>query len=153
MQLVAYQLLTTKGYDHKTRVQEEPDVQLVSYQYNALTTIEHMEALPALAFLDCYSNRIASVAGIKGLTSLRVLMLGRNQLRDLSGATPVTIARVAMSGKATSDVWCLGVIQAQVWHQLCDLFGVPPVLAMIAREATSGKVNLGTVASAKFGKH
>ena len=65
---------------------------MLSYQYNEIEAVEHVESLQDLAFLDFYANSLRSLQGLSPLTGLRVLMLGRNRLSDLSGALQTTSA-------------------------------------------------------------
>jgi Leucine-rich repeat (LRR) protein len=65
----------------------EPDVKLLSYQHNHLQSLQHLEMLPALIFLDCFSNRLTNIAGLRKVSGLRVLMLAQNNITDLSGVS------------------------------------------------------------------
>lgn len=84
-------LHTAWGFSH-LRLQEQgvcvqtiQPLRMLSYQYNQIEHMDHVESLPELAFLDFYANCLTSLQGLAPLKSLRVLMLGRNRLSHLSG--------------------------------------------------------------------
>lgn len=58
---------------------------MLSYQYNEIERVEHVEGSPELVFLDFYANCLTSLQGLSPLRGIRVLMLGRNRLSHLSG--------------------------------------------------------------------
>ena len=67
-------------------LQGADNVQLLSLQHNSLLTLDGLQQLPQLAFLDAYANHLTGLQALQPLTTLRVLFLGRNQLTDLTGA-------------------------------------------------------------------
>lgn len=87
-------------------VQNEPHLKLLSYQHNQLRSLQRLDNLPSLVFLDAYANSISSVPGVSALTGLRILMLGRNQLPDLSGALFMFVSFVETYAQQRSGI-CL----------------------------------------------
>lgn len=65
---------------------------MLSYQYNSISAIEHVQRCPELVFLDFYANSLASLQGLHGLSRVRVLMLGRNNISCLTGALPLCLS-------------------------------------------------------------
>ncbi|XP_033107999.1 leucine-rich repeat-containing protein 49-like isoform X2 [Anneissia japonica] len=61
----------------------EESLRLLNFQHNAIITIERVNCLRRLIFLDLYDNRIEEISGLEGLRSLRVLMLGKNRIQKI----------------------------------------------------------------------
>ena len=65
------------------RLLDEEKLRLLNYQSNQIRTIQNLDGLPNLIFLDLYNNRIERVAGLEKVQGLRVLMLGKNRLTQI----------------------------------------------------------------------
>ncbi|KAK1157918.1 leucine-rich repeat-containing protein 49-like [Acipenser oxyrinchus oxyrinchus] len=63
----------------------EENLQLLNFQHNLISEIQHLSHLRRLIFLDLYDNHITEISGLSALTSLRVLMLGTNRISRISG--------------------------------------------------------------------
>lgn len=62
-------------------LEQEQRLRLLNYQNNAIATIEHLENLPNLIFLDFYNNKLTSLQGpLHHVKGLRVLMAGKNKI-------------------------------------------------------------------------
>ena len=100
-------------------VQNEPDLRLLSYQHNHISSLQRLDRLPSLVFLDAYANAVSSAAGVSALTGLRVLMLGCNHLPDLSGMALPRIFCCTLRCLATAAVTVLLVILMLVECAYC----------------------------------
>lgn len=71
-------------------LEQEQRLRLLNFQNNNIRTIQNLENLPNLIFLDLYNNKIASLDGpLTTVKGLRVLMAGKNKISVISNLSPL----------------------------------------------------------------
>ena len=69
-------------------LEQEQRLRLLNFQNNNIRSIQHLENLPNLIFLDLYNNKIVTLDGpLSLLKGLRVLMAGKNRITAISNLT------------------------------------------------------------------
>ncbi|RNA17111.1 Leucine-rich repeat-containing, partial [Brachionus plicatilis] len=65
------------------KIEGEDTLKLINYQHNQIRSIQNLESMKNLIFLDLYDNRIEKINGLTNLINLRVLMLGKNKIQKI----------------------------------------------------------------------
>jgi Leucine-rich repeat (LRR) protein len=69
-------------------LEQEQRLRLLNYQNNNIRSIQNLENLPNLIFLDLYNNKISTLDGpLSTVKGLRVLMAGKNKIGMISNLT------------------------------------------------------------------
>lgn len=80
--------LDRRQLDMCPHLEMEQRLRLLNYQNNNIRTIQNLENLPNLIFLDLYNNKLTSLEGsISSVKGLRVLMVGKNRIQNISNLT------------------------------------------------------------------
>lgn len=61
----------------------DDQLKLINYQHNQIRSIQNLDQMRSLIFLDLYDNRIERINGLSNLINLRVLMLGKNRIEKI----------------------------------------------------------------------
>jgi hypothetical protein len=64
-------------------IEGDDQLKLINYQHNQIRTIQNLDQMRSLIFLDLYDNRIERINGLSSLVNLRVLMLGKNRIEKI----------------------------------------------------------------------
>lgn len=71
-------------------LEQEQRLRLLNFQNNNIRSIQNLENLPNLIFLDLYNNKITSLEGpLSTVKGLRVLMAGKNKISSISNLQPL----------------------------------------------------------------
>ena len=66
-------------------LEQEQRLRLLNFQNNNIRTIQNLENLPNLIFLDIYNNKLTSLEGpLSTVKGLRVLMVGKNRIATIT---------------------------------------------------------------------
>ncbi|CAF0762820.1 unnamed protein product [Brachionus calyciflorus] len=65
------------------KIEGEDTLKLINYQHNQIRSIQNLDTMRNLIFLDLYDNRIEKITGLSNLINLRVLMLGKNRIQKI----------------------------------------------------------------------
>lgn len=65
------------------KIEGEDTLKLINYQHNQIRSIQNLDTMKNLIFLDLYDNRIEKINGLANLINLRVLMLGKNKIQKI----------------------------------------------------------------------
>lgn len=65
------------------KIEGEDTLKLINYQHNQIRSIQNLDTMKSLIFLDLYDNRIEKINGLTNLINLRVLMLGKNKIQKI----------------------------------------------------------------------
>jgi hypothetical protein len=69
-------------------LEQEQRLRLLNYQNNNIRSIQNLENLPNLIFLDLYNNKISTLDGpLSTVKGLRVLMAGKNKIGAITNLT------------------------------------------------------------------
>ena len=64
-------------------IEGDYELKLINYQHNHIKSIQNLDQMSNLIFLDLYDNCIERITGISSLVNLRVLMLGKNRIQKI----------------------------------------------------------------------
>lgn len=64
-------------------IENDDSLKLINYQHNQIRTIQNLDQMRSLIFLDLYDNQIEKISGLDNLINLRVLMLGKNRIHKI----------------------------------------------------------------------
>ena len=70
-------------------IEGDNELKLINYQHNHIKSIQNLDQMKNLIFLDLYDNCIERITGISSLANLRVLMLGKNRIQKVENLTPL----------------------------------------------------------------
>lgn len=73
-------IMERKNLNYCPIVEGEDLLKLINYQHNQIRSIQNLDQMRSLIFLDLYDNRIEKISGLNNLINLRVLMLGKNRI-------------------------------------------------------------------------
>eukprot|EP01041_Mallomonas_annulata_P011389 gene11389-23833_t len=80
--------LDRRQLDSCPLLEQEQKLRLLNFQNNMIRTIQNLENLPNLIFLDLYNNKLSSLDGpLSCVSGLRVLMAGKNRITNISNLT------------------------------------------------------------------
>lgn len=68
-------------------IEGEDSLKLINYQHNSIRSIQNLDQMRNLIFLDLYDNKIEKIFGLSSLINLRVLMLGKNRIQKIENLT------------------------------------------------------------------
>lgn len=71
-------------------IEGDLQLKLINYQHNQIRSIQNLDQMSNLIFLDLYDNRIERISGLSNLVNLRVLMLGKNRISKIESLESLT---------------------------------------------------------------